>query len=643
MDRLGTKLITNANCFALYCSRLTKSNKDYQASLNEMEVKSKLSNSEVAPLVYENQRLQTELDSVTVNSEWLHGELTRLTGEHTELKKTSSAQTVSLQNEVHQLGQEKEAEAARAMSLQRSGEELQNKVDNLSKQLMQQKQEKLDAELAAEQELTAERRLVSLQQEQIDRLEKKHDDVIREMEAMQTKANMALQESRKERQQRVERESEQMKQALEDQATQYETQLEDLTQQVREANRRRLEVEDRFLALPSGRGGTTNPLAITAGGEEDGPISLTDLSARLAQAQSDLVAERTKRKKVELRFERIQADIEAKAPILIRQRQEYEAAMKRQDDYQQRLDDQVNEVMVQRSEMREMASELAAAKERNRFLEQENVGLAKHVQGLLMSRSGVQVENGDIPTSIQEIQSQNQRLLGEHRRLTSTVKDLEDKLKSDVLRLKLDDAEKELATLRKDREQQESLVAHIVVQRDLYRSIVFDHDSKLLGTEEEEVTAIEINKRKSDRAKALESKNEELESELAGAKGELDRAIRDKEMISERLSRNETMVVNLTKSVDTLQMEVSTAKSDAARTKAESSYYIERASRMEDSLRKAKGEIEHVTNAKNELQRINNDLQNAVTNANSESSRLESERRQVRTPCCCMRPPRVII
>ena len=153
-----------------------------------------------------------------------------------------------------------------------------------------------------------------------------------------------------------------------------------------------------------------------------------------------------------------------------------------------------------------------------------------------MSRSGVEVPS-DIPTSIEEIQSQNQRLLGEHRRLTGVVKELEEKLKSDSLRQKLDAAEKDLATLREDRQQQEQLVAKIVQQRDLYRALLSKHDSKLLGSEEEEVTAIEMTKRQSEKAKALEMKNEDLEMELAKAKGELDRISRDKDTISERLAR----------------------------------------------------------------------------------------------------------
>lgn len=596
--------------------------------MSEMEVKSKLSNSEIMPLVHEKQRLQSELDSVSSHSQWMEGELKRRADEYAALKQTSSSETVNLRNEVDQLRKEKEAEEKRAQSLEKAEQALQTKVTQLSKELMEKKQEAIDASLTSEQELAAERRLVDLQKEQLDRLEKKHDNVVREMEAVQTKANEAIDEARIERQQRVERESQQLKQALEEQAEKYDSQIENLSQQLGEAKRRRTEMEDKFLALPTGIGRDTAPAAITHGGEEEELLSLTELSTRLAQARHELVLEQTRRRKIELRFERVHADIEAKAPVLIRQRQEYELAMKRQEEYQQRLNDAMEETALYRSEARDLRQELSSLQKKYHNLDQESNHLARQVQALLHSRSGGDA-NGDIPTSIEEIQSQNQRLLGEHRRLTNTVKELEEKLQSDTLRSKLEATEKELATLREDRRQQESLVAGIVQQRDLYRALLARQDNNLLGTEEEEVTAIELTKRQSERARALEFKNHELEEELGAARRDYDQAKREKDDIAERLLRNETMVQELTKSVDNLQVELSTAKSDAARANAECSYYNERASRTEDSLLLAREENSHVSNAKAALQRINNDLQNSLSNATAQTSRADGERRQV--------------
>mgnify|MGYP000240228766 CR=1 FL=1 len=593
-----------------------------------MDVKSKLSNSEITPLVHENQRLQTEIDSISAHSQWLETELKRTMEENAELRKNHSSQTVSLQNDLYQLQQEKEADTSRILALERSEERLQQKVEQLSKQVLQQKNDQLDAALAAEQELTAERRLVELQKEQLDRLEKKHDDVVREMEFLQKKAKEALEDSRRERQQRRERESEQVKLAIEEQSHEFDLERASLREQLTTANKRRLEAEDNFLKVKTINGGGTT-LAITDGSSE-GILGLTDLSAQLAQAKTSVATERARRKQAELRLERVFRDIEAKAPEYTRQRQEYELALGRLDEYQRRLKASIDECTVCRAESRELNIELSKVLKAKRSLEQETVELAKQVQVLLMSRSGVEFQSNDIPTSIEEMQSQNQRLLGEHRRLMGTVKELEEKLKSDEYRQNLEAAEKELSSLRDDRQKQDSLVAGIVQQRDLYRALLSQNDSRLLGSEEDEVTAMEMTRRQSERAKALEKKNQELEEEVAASTGKLDRVNREKEVISERLSRNETMVINLTKSVDNLQMELSTAKSDAARTKAECSYYTERANRIEESLRNAREEIEHVTNAKSELQRINTDLQAALTKANAECSRLETQTRQVR-------------
>ena len=616
-------------CLLARFSRLTKSNKELQESISELDVKSKLSSSEVMPLIHEKQRLQSEVDSLTSHNQWMEGEMKRQSDEYQELRKKTSSEAVQLRNTIDQLRKEKEAAEAREASLGTAEQTLQAKVNQLSRELMQKKQEAIDSDLRFEQEIASERRLVDLQKEQLDRLEKKHDDAVREMEAMQAKANEALQEARLERQHRLERESKQLKEALEEQAKKYESQLTDLTQQLGEAKRRRIEVEDKFLALPTSTTGSSATLAITDGTEhEDEPVSLTDLSMRLAQTRNELTAEQMRRRKAELRFERVHADIEAKAPILIRQRQEYEIAMRRQEEYQRRLDDAFEESTHFRGEARELRTELTRIHKKYQNAEQESQYLAKQVQSLLHSRSG-ESQGGDIPTSIEEIQSQNQRLLGEHRRLTNTIKELEEKLQSDTLRNKLDAAEKELSQMQEQRRQQESLVAGIVQQRDLYRALLAKHDSKLLGNEAEEVTAIELTKRQSDRAMALEEKNLELENELASARADLDQANRDKDNINERLARHETMVRDLTKTVDNLQMDLTTAKSDEARTKAECSYFTERASRLEESLRMVKEETEHIRRAKAELQRINNELQSSLTEAESQASRAESQRRQM--------------
>ena len=173
-------------------------------------------------------------------------------------------------------------------------------------------------------------------------------------------------------------------------------------------------------------------------------------------------------------------------------------------------------------------------------------------------------------------------------------------------------------------------MAGIVQQRDLFRALLSKHDSKLLGTEDEEATAIEIMKRQSERANTIETENQELRAELANAKGGLDRATLNEVALSERLCRNEELVQNFTKEVDALRLELSTAKSDAARAKAECDYHSDRASRMENSLHAAREETGQVTNAKNELQRINMDLQNVLTAASAERVTFDIEKHQVR-------------
>lgn len=618
-------------------SRLTASNKELQSSYSEMEVKSKLSNSQVYPLVHENQRLKAEVDSVMTHNKWLEEELKRRTDEWAELKTTHSQEMAMKQNELDRLKQSSELQTVRIMSLETSEKSLQTTVDQLSKKLLDEKKEHVDTKTIYEQELQSKQRLVNLQTEELDRLKKKHDDVIQEMNALKAKAREAQEESNRERQQLVEKANENINKALEEQAAKYESTIEELNKQVGDAKRRRLELEDSFLASPTPAGisttttpttTTTTPLALTAGEDDEEPIGLTDMAARLAEAKSQVVVERTKRRKAEIRIERIQAEIQAKVPVMNRQRQEYEFAMKRQEEYQNRLDHALEEATECRGESRDLRIQLSRLQKQNKLLEQESRDLANQVQALLISKAGG-TPSGDIPLSIQEIHSQNQRLLKDQRRLKSVIKELEERLNSDSLENKLELKEKELETLRADRQQQERLVSSIVQQRDLYRALLSKHDSKLLS-EDEEITALELTKRQSDQMKTLQDKNLELETNLVSAKSDVDRAVREKEAAAERLSRSEILVMNLTSNVDALQKEVSIANADAARAKAENKFHSERASRMEESLRHARDEVTQVTNAKTELQRINSELQNSVAVVETNNSRLERDLKQVR-------------
>jgi chromosome segregation ATPase len=319
------------------------------------------------------------------------------------------------------------------------------------------------------------------------------------------------------------------------------------------------------------------------------------------------------------------------APKMIRQREEYEMAVDQLLDYQHRLETALSERDDAAKEAAEARRAAVILQTRLAERQAESQDLAKQVQTLLVSRSNdgsaTTTTAGVIPTSIQEMQSHNQSLMVEHRRLTQTVAELESKLQADTLKSKFDKASSELKSLQEERKEQEILVERIVQQRDLYRALLAKHDSNMLGSESDELTALEMAKQQSERAKKLEHQNKELEGDLKAVRAEMERVAGDKEAMSERLNRYEVQSAEYMKSIERLERDLLSARSDVARSNSESQYHKEKCERLESSLERVRGEIVHVNNAKNELQRINADLQQSVSNTHSESASLESAKR----------------
>lgn len=597
-----------------------------------METQAKLGDSEVVPLRYQVQRLTIEVDTISTHSQWVQDELSAKNEQLASLKASQASELAQLRADFDSAVMEKESGNSELVALRRRNEQLDSKVEQLSKDLHSTRQEASATTMAMEHELVAERRLVSLQKESLERLQQRHGAVVQEMENLRALANEAQQDSRQAVAQIQQQMQVETKQIVEDQAAEYKQQLDQLKKEREDANRRRVVAEDGLLLtnVPASRRRTPPRPALRDRAEatgDDEPINLTDLYTRVAETEDQLQAESIRRKRAEILLSRTKAEIEATAPTLVMQRQEYELALERSEEYKKRVDGALQEAQASRNETSELQLELSRLQKRNKELDQETVELAKQVQALLLSRSGGEVES-NMPISVEEIQTQNQQLLREHRRLTTTIADLEQQVEQDPTRNKLASKEREVEALTEERQRQMVFVESIVQQRDLYRTLVSKHDSNSLGSPSEEATALTIVKQQSERTKTLECRNDQLENDLHAARGELGAIAREKEATSERLARYETLTTDLTSSVDRLQLQVSSAKADVARSEADASFHKEKSARLEEALQRSRDEVGRATSSKNELQRIAADLQKAISVANGQAIKSESELKQ---------------
>jgi nucleoprotein TPR len=607
----------------VFYSRFTASNSELTKKVTEAEIQASLTISDAVPLHREKMRLQSELDSISAHTTWLEQELAARQQDYQHLRQETGDRAIQLQLQLDQTSNELAAAEAKLSVQHKLERDLQQRLsvstrDNLDLKLQLQQTEEVSA-----QELEQERRVIDLQKDHIARWQKRYDDIVRENENLKRTAEKALTAGDEEIEAAKERLETKYIAIIKEQATTYEAKLNQLTQQYDEANAPRL-------MLTTGTSDATTTPRRQHENIEDGPLNMTDLYEKWEECKAELRVETLNRKRWQTQFQRVQQDIAAKAPEMIRQRQEYELAVSQLQDYQSRLASIIQERDDAIADRREATKELQVVEHHLREREAEVQDLAKQVQALLTSRSGGMVTGNDIPTTVVEVQSQNQRLLVEHRRLTQHVADLEERLKTDNFKAALEATEREMNALRRERTEQERLVARIVQQRDLYRALLCKHDSAILdeSSSSEEVTALDMAKQQSERIKKYEQDNMEMEANLKSMRSERDRAVRDKEAIEERLARFKAVNDELTSTVNQLQRDLLSTRGAAARSESEATFHQEKCGRLEEAIDRARTEAIQVSNSRSELQKINADLQSSVSLKNAEFTRLESERRQ---------------
>jgi nucleoprotein TPR len=508
------------------------------------------------------------------------------------------------------------AAEARVQVLQKMERALQSKLDELSRDILQNRQELTVVKEHAAVEVQEERRIVTLQKDHLERWQHRYNDVVRETEGLKKAAAQAMQTSEQEMANERKELEQKYTALLEEQAADYESKLQVQQRQIQEDPRRAATLPLMAAAAASTYVGDT----------DEGPLGLTDLYTRLEETKEALRKETLRRQLAEARFESVRKDIEEKAPIMNRQRQEYDLVMDRLQEYHQRIEQALTERDDAREDSREARQEAVVLQQRLAEKHSEAQELAKQVQALLVSRSGGQVA-ADVPASIAEMQSQNQRLLSEHRRLTKTVSELEGKLQADTLKTKLEQSESELASLREDRKHQEVQVVQIVQQRDMYRALLkLEHGS--LDSEGEQVTALELTKQQAERAKKLELKNRDIEGDLAAARSKLVILERENEVAGERVARYEMHQADLRSSNSKMQDELSRARADAAHKGNDSKYYSDKCERLEQSLQSVRNEVQALQNAKNKVDRVNAGLEERLSKADGRAARLEGEKQQ---------------
>ncbi len=545
----------------------------------------------------------------------------------------------------------------------------EQRAETMQRRLMENDVQHAERVQELQVELLNERQLINLKNENIRRMEDMYNGAVREIDTMKELASCAVEEHgreiegiRAEVEDRVKgalreveeehgREMEEMRGRLEGVIVE-KTKLEDILMGSSSSS---LPSSGEKLLLEAGTGATNVSTSATAtatatiddsttnipsGGE---PLTLTKLYDKLTEKETALRKEKAERRKVELYLERIHEDFERIAPKQHQQRREYEHAMAQMGDMQGRIRDALEEAQMARDELNMVQRERREVDVEVQELRLENGDLARQVQLLLKkSMGGSDGGNSDSVGGVggggadlaAEIQNQNQQLLKEHHRFATRVKKLEEELNSNSTQAQLRDALSSLKELEEERENQATLVANIVQQRDLYRALLAKNDAQILaaagdGGTNANSTAIVAAKDQIEKYTQVESRNKELVDTIAKLNADLLSATNAKQGLEERLKRLDAHATDLTQNANKIQNELLAAHAATARSNAEASFQVQKVARLEDSLELSKNEVSSLNTKRAELQRLNGELQTIIGEHESNQVKVEESLRQV--------------
>ncbi|XP_015491580.1 nucleoprotein TPR isoform X3 [Parus major] len=441
---------------------------------------------------YREKRLEQEKELLQNQNTWLNAELKAKTDEllHTAREKGNEILELrcSLENKKEEVSRMEE----QVNSLKQSNENLQKHVEELLNKLKEAKEQQASMEERFHNELNAHMKLSNLYKSAADDSEAKSNELTGAVEELHKllkeagEANKAAQEHLTE----VEESKATMEKELREKISKLEKELENANDLLSATKRKGAILSEEELAAMS-------PTAAAVAKVVKPGMKLTELYNAYVETQDQLHMEKLENKRINKYLDEIVQEVEAKAPILKRQREEFERSQKAVVSLSAKLEQAMKEIH-RLQDSADQANKHASFFEReSQRLEVRVKDLSQQICVLLMELEEARgnhvirdeaVSSADISSSsevitqhlvsyrnIQELQQQNQRLLVALRELgEAREKEEQETTSSKIseLQSQLDEAVGELQQLRESRQHQLQLVESIIRQRDMFRILL---------------------------------------------------------------------------------------------------------------------------------------------------------------------------
>uniref|UniRef100_A0A673VK51 Nucleoprotein TPR n=1 Tax=Salmo trutta TaxID=8032 RepID=A0A673VK51_SALTR len=456
-----------------------------QLKLDELE------SSEVN-IKYREKRMEQEKELLQGQTAWLNGELKAKSEELLALSRQKGNEILELKCSLENKEDELNRVQDQVTSLKTSSESLQKQTEDMISKLKEAKEQHASMEEKFRNELNANIKLSNLYKGAAADSESKSEELSGAVEELHKLLKDAVEANKA-----LEVKLQEMDACRIKEAAELKESISSLEKELDNANELLSDTKLRASVLSEETITTMSPTAAAVAKIVKPGMKLTELYTAYVETQEALELQRVENKRVNKYLDDIVQEVEAKGPVLKRQRDEHERMQKSVASLSAKLEQAVTEVQRLQKVTDEANKHSSVLERDNHRSEVQLADMAQQIRVLLIELEEArgnhvvldeEVSSADISSTsevitqhlvtfrgVEELQQQNQRLLVALRELSDAQEREETETtgtKRSELERSLEKAQAELEALREQRSHQMQLAESIVRQRDMYRVLL---------------------------------------------------------------------------------------------------------------------------------------------------------------------------
>lgn len=554
------------------------STKLHEANKVKCEIQYKLDeikNSDVRK-EFKEKRLEQEKVMMQQTINQLKADLQERTSLATEFKKDNISKILDLETKKNMLEQENLQLKKLLEASKKTVKEQEDKVESLFTKLKRAAEEHVEVENNMQQELTSQTKLVKLYKDDRDHAKQKLDEVMVAVTELQKIVKDTSDEK------------EQAEAKLIVEIEEQNKKIDELNTKIKQQSME-LENANDLLQLTRKKGGSIvpdqslsslSPMAAASSAILKKGMTLTQIYTEYVKLSDELVSEKEENSRLKLYMEQILQEVEEKAPVLMKQKESYEHAVKTIQNMSLKMEENIKECHRMKTEHGELERNLSFHKREEKRLRTLCVDLSQQVRVLLKeveeARGGIVSSSSDQTKllsegdalntssagavisehlvtfkSIEELQAQNERLLLTVRQLSEEQEKLEQEGGPDMiqeLKKKIQNANSDLENLKENQRTQEEMMEQLARQRDMYKVLC-----QKGGVMVSDISSTSVIGNRT---------LEDVETELTKTKAELDKSVGDHMKLKEETADKQH---SLQDTINKMEDEISSLKLESDR------------------------------------------------------------------------------